>query len=58
MKTLRLLVPLAILTFQTLALFGCSTDKDPNEKINAPGYYNGPMKPKGANAPGGQTPPP
>ena len=51
MKTLRFLIYLAVLALPTLGLFGCVKEHDPHEKIDAPGYYNGPMKPHGGNAP-------
>ncbi|RYG46436.1 hypothetical protein EON79_10155 [bacterium] len=46
MKHVRLLSLLLI----PASIIGCgSKDTDPNAKINAPGYYNGPMNGKGAS---------
>ncbi len=37
-----------LVTAAIVGLGGCgSGDVDPNQKIDAPGYYNGPMKGKG-----------
>lgn len=38
------------LLFVASLLAGCTKDADPNAKIDAPGYYNGPKEAKGANA--------
>jgi hypothetical protein len=53
MKRLILAIPLFVIA---LPLVGCSKDSDPHEKIDAPGYYNGPMEPRGgAPKTGGAT---
>ncbi len=42
-------VAVALVTmFVSVLLVGCSKDADPQAKIDAPGYYNGPLdkKPK------------
>lgn len=39
-------------------LVGCTKEHDPGEKLDVPGYYNGPMKGKGGDTPansGAQT---
>ncbi len=45
------LVPI-LLVLGSCFLGGCSGDKDPGEKIDAPGYYNGPMEPRGGGGGG------
>lgn len=50
----KLFIP-AILILGACFLGGCSGDKDPGEKIDAPGYYNGPMEPRGGGAGGGDA---
>jgi hypothetical protein len=46
MKTGKILV--AILSLSVFScLMGCSHDSDPEAKVDAPGYYNGPMGAKG-----------
>jgi len=46
MKTEKILVAiLGLLVFSGLT--GCSHDVDPEAKVDAPGYYNGPMGAKG-----------
>lgn len=40
-----------LLAILVLPFMGCgSGDVDPNQKVDAPGYYNGPMKSKGGGA--------
>ncbi|MFZ4507156.1 MAG: hypothetical protein ACOYON_05590 [Fimbriimonas sp.] len=42
------LIRLAVIALIAIPLVGCgSKDADPQAKIDAPGYYNGPMKGKG-----------
>ena len=43
---LKNILPLVALVASSV-LVGCSTDVDPNKPVDAPGYYNGPMNPKG-----------
>jgi hypothetical protein len=37
--------------FAAILLGGCTAqqDTDPSAKVDAPGYYNGPMEPRGGN---------
>ena len=41
----------ALLALMALPMVGCGTkDVDPNAKVDAPGYYNGPMEKRGGGA--------
>jgi len=54
MKTEKILV--AILGLSVFSgLTGCSHDVDPEAKVDAPGYYNGPVNAKGQGAPASST---
>lgn len=49
MKFSRVTAVLLVVVTVGAGLSGCgSGDTDPNAKIDAPGYYNGPLKGKGA----------
>lgn len=53
MKIKARILLFALVCVEVLFVIGCSGETDPNAKIDAPGYYNGPMKGKGANSTAG-----
>lgn len=52
MKTKSRILLFLLVFGHVLFVVGCSHDADPNAKIDAPGYYNGPMKSHGGNQKG------
>lgn len=52
---MKLIRNLLIACVSVGASLGCSTDVDPGQKVDAPGYYNGPMKGKSTPADGAST---
>jgi hypothetical protein len=45
-----LLFTVPLLAFAAVMSAGCEHDTDPHAKIDAPGYYNGPMQKKSSGA--------
>ena len=51
MKKLLLLAMASVVGF---AIVGCDKETDPQAKVDAPGYYNGPMKARGGGTAGAE----
>lgn len=52
---MKLIRNILIVCVATGALIGCNNDVDPGQKVDAPGYYNGPMKAKSTPADAGEA---
>ena len=53
--SIKLVVLAGFLVVPMLSLWGCGDkETDPHAKVDAPGYYNGPMQPRGSNAAGSE----